>query len=116
MLKHDAALGPGFADALAVEHDVAGVGRQQPRHEIDERRLAGSRVADDGHELALLQREVHAAENLGGSPRSHERFPEAVDLEKRHQTVRTRASTKPMTRSRVKPMVPIVMTDNRMCE
>src|SRR5437879_8717376 len=44
---------PGFADALAVEHDVAGVGRQQPRHEIDERRLAGSRVADDGHELAL---------------------------------------------------------------
>src|SRR5207249_10269141 len=116
LLEDDATLGSGLDDGRAVEDDLAGVGGEKSGDEVDERGLAGSRVADHGNELALLEREVHTAEDVGRSARGHERFLDTTHVEKRHQIARTRASTTPMRRSRVKPIAPIVMTDNKMCE
>ena len=56
VLEHDAAVRPGPGDRLAVQRDRAGVGRDQPGDQRDERRLARARVADDGDELAALDR------------------------------------------------------------
>src|SRR5262249_5118960 len=116
LLEDDATLGPRLAHSFAVQDDVPGVGPQQARHEVDEGRLAGSRVSDHGHELAFLHREVDIAENVGGAPRGHERLSEAVDLANAHRADRTGAPMGPMSRSRVKPMAPIVMTESKMCE
>src|SRR5262249_22889122 len=69
LLEDDAALGPGLAHGLTVQNDVPGVGREQAGHEIDERRLAGTRIADHRHELAYLQRKVDTAEHDRGAAR-----------------------------------------------
>jgi len=111
-----AALGPGLDDGHAVENDLAGVSREESGDQIHERRLAGSRIPHHGDELPFLQGEIHIAEDVGRAPWGHEGFPDATHVEKRHQTARTRASTRPMRRSRPKPMAPIVMTLSRMCE
>src|SRR5262249_9541844 len=47
---------------LAVEQDLALVGDRRARQRLDERRLAGAVVADDGEELAGAPLEVGAVE------------------------------------------------------
>src|SRR5262249_39114462 len=49
-------------DRPPVDQDLAGVGRGHARHELDQRRLAGAVVADDGVHLARAQVEVDAAQ------------------------------------------------------
>ena len=49
-------------DRLAVDEDLAGIGHVRPREALDERRLAGAVVADDGEHLAGVQLEVDAGE------------------------------------------------------
>src|SRR4051794_38262520 len=49
-------------DRLAVEADLALVGDHRPRERLDERRLAGAVVADDGEDLARQQLEVRPGE------------------------------------------------------
>ena len=61
-------LGVGRAaqlDDLAVDLEVAGVGPVQPGHDLDQRRLAGAVLADEGVDLARPQVERHAAQGVG---------------------------------------------------
>ena len=50
------------ATRLAVDDDLAGVGMHGAREHLDQRRLAGAVVADDGHDLARADREVDAVD------------------------------------------------------
>ena len=49
-------------DRLAVDPDLAGVGDHRARQALDQGRLAGAVVADDGQHLARVQVEVGAVE------------------------------------------------------
>ena len=63
-LEDDAAVRPRSSHRLALEQHGASVGRHQPRDRRDQRRLAGTGEADDGDELALLDRQVDVSEDL----------------------------------------------------
>ncbi len=54
-------------DGLAVEGDVAVVGRVDPRDHLDERGLAGAVVADQGDDLARPDVHVDVREGLDGT-------------------------------------------------
>jgi hypothetical protein len=51
-------------DAVAVEEDLAGVDRVDPRDALDQRRLAGAVVTDERHDLAGADLEVDVIERL----------------------------------------------------
>ena len=52
------------AQVPAVEKDPARRGRAQAAQEVDQRRLAGARSADDGHHLAASDGQVDVLEYL----------------------------------------------------
>ena len=54
-------------DRLALEEDLALVERVDPDDALDQRRLAGAVVADEGHDLAPAHLEVDAVERLDRS-------------------------------------------------
>ena len=64
MLEHhaDAELprhaGTGDPDGLALPQDLARIGLQRTEKHLDQRRLAGAVFAEEGVDLALLDREV----------------------------------------------------------
>src|SRR5438876_7349675 len=100
----------------ALEHDLAGVRGEQAGDERDQRGLARARVADDGDELALVERQACAAQHARHPARRDERLLDRAHVEVRHQTAFSRASSSPIRRSSRKPMAPIVMTLRMMCE
>ena len=51
-------------DRLALEEDLAAVDRVDARHALDQRRLAGAVVADEGGDLAGTHREVDLVQHL----------------------------------------------------
>ena len=59
------ALGPRRAHLGAVVADRARAQRHEPDDRLEQRRLAGAVGADDGHELAGADGEVHVVQHLG---------------------------------------------------
>ena len=57
-------LGPVDVHGLALEADLAAVDRVDARDALDERRLAGAVVADEGHDLARRHVEVDLEQRL----------------------------------------------------
>ena len=62
-----ASCGPVKLHGLAVEQDLARVGEDDARDGLDQRRLAGAVVADQGHHLARVDLEVDLGERLHGA-------------------------------------------------
>ena len=61
-------IGPGeLIDVLAVDPHLALVRLEEPDDVLDGHGLAGPRIADDDHGLALFHREGEAAEHLFGA-------------------------------------------------
>ena len=116
LLEDDPPLGAGLGHRGAVQHDGAGVGGDEAGDKGDERRLAGAGIADDGHELPVLQGEVDAAQHAYRPRRRAECLLEAPNLEVVAHVVLKRDSTSPMSRSRMNPIAPMVMTERMMCE
>ena len=95
LLEDDAAVGAGPLHGHAVEHDRARVGRDQAGDQGHERRLARARVPDDGDELALVDREIDAAEDPRRPPPGDVGFFEPPDVEKPHGLSRPSSATRP---------------------
>ena len=72
-------LRPVDVDRLAVEHDLAAVRRVDAGDALDQGRLAGAVVADEGHHLAGPDLEVDLRERLDGA----EALRDPVELEQR---------------------------------
>ena len=51
-------------DFLPVEQDAAGVGAMDAGQGLDQGRLAGAVLADQGHDFARADREAHAIEGM----------------------------------------------------
>ena len=66
VLEHDAALGPGRVDDLAVERDASRVGALEPGDEVEQRRLAAARRAEQADELPFVDGERHIGRARGG--------------------------------------------------
>jgi len=64
VLEHHRPVRPGTDHHLVVGHDAAAVGLGEAGDDVDQRRLAASRVPDERDELALLDGEVDAAKDL----------------------------------------------------
>ena len=62
MLEHDAAVGAGAGDRLAVDQDGAGLDRQEAADQIKQRRLAAAGRPEQGDEFAVLHLERHLVE------------------------------------------------------
>ena len=75
-------------DARAVERDVALVGPVDAGDQVEERRLAGAVRADHRDDLALVDVQVEPVDDLQAA----ERERDALQLQKRHQTISTRRS------------------------
>src|SRR5205814_10067337 len=67
VLVQNAACRRGAVDVLAGEQDGAGGGLEQPRHQVEERALAASRVADEADELAFPHRNIDGIEDERGA-------------------------------------------------
>ena len=59
----------GEVDGLAVEQQIARVAAVEARDDLDERRLAGAVLADQGVDRAALEREASGAEGDDGAER-----------------------------------------------
>ena len=70
---------PGCARTrrLPVDANLAGIGLQRAREDLDQRRLAGAVVADEREDLAVIEVEVDSAQCLDVA----ERLPQAARLE-----------------------------------
>ncbi len=116
VLEHHRTVGPGFVDLAPGEEDAAFGRTQEPRHDVEEGRLAAARMADDGDELALVDLEVDPPEHVGRTGRETERDP--ADLEEgafhgafpAHCSLVPRVTARPtraVSRSRRKPTSPM---------
>ena len=65
---------------LPFEHDVARVGLEQPRHDVEKRRFPRPVRTDDGADLALRHGEGDVLER----PQAPERLYDVADFEKDH--------------------------------
>src|SRR5439155_25649181 len=65
VLKHHAALGAGAAHAPALDEDLASVGLLEAGDEIEQRRLATARGADEAHELAAIDAQADVVHGGG---------------------------------------------------
>ena len=68
-----------IVDALAVEQNLADVGGVEQTEQMQQRALAGPRLADDGDELAVPHADIHAAQHraapIRGGPRHGDLAP-----------------------------------------
>ena len=69
-----------LGDRFPLEHDAARVGPDQPRHDVEKRRLARTVRPDDGADLALRHGEGDVLER----PKASERLYDLSDFEKDH--------------------------------
>ena len=71
-LGHEGEGAPGGIDRLAVEGDLAAVSAKAADQQLEERRLAGARGAEDRDELAFGHVDRHAVEDAGaGADQRH---------------------------------------------
>src|SRR5262249_28998164 len=73
--------GPGRVDHLALEEDLAGRGAQQARDDVEQCRLAATRMADDRDILAALDHQPHVMQYLGGIGAAAEGLADGFDGE-----------------------------------
>ncbi len=64
LLEHDAAIGAGADDGLAVEQDLAAGRRQEAGNRIEQRGLAAARGAERDDEVAVVHLQVHRRQRL----------------------------------------------------
>ena len=81
VLEHDGAVGPGFVDDLAFEEDLAICRFQQAAQDVEQGRLAASRMADQRHELALIDAQVHVAQHFRRHLAAAEAHADLFELE-----------------------------------
>ena len=81
-LEHDAAVGAGAGDGLAVLQHVAAVGADQAREQADQRGLAAAGKPDDGHELARLHAQVQVLQDLGAASARAIAFADVFQLQR----------------------------------
>ena len=74
----------GFPNFLPVQEDAARIREGQPREDGDQRGLARAGVAHDRHELALLDRQVDAAQHVGAPIGGPVSLPDVFQLEEGH--------------------------------
>ena len=109
--------GPGSVTSAPSSVMLPAVGSEQPADQGDQRGLAGARVADHGHELALLERQIEPGAARAWCPRAVTNdFSSPRTSRYDIQVVLNRASTSPIRRSRTKPIAPIVMMHRMMWE
>src|SRR5262249_34399893 len=65
-----------------VDQNTAPIWRQQPKHDINKRRLSGARWTDDAHDLAALDRKRDSIERRLGEPLMMERDLLETDIYK----------------------------------
>ena len=80
LLAQLAQVGRGVVDRLAVEHDPSALDRLEPVDAAQHGALARARAADDGDDLAGLDRERDAVEHGVGA----EALDHVVELNERH--------------------------------
>jgi len=80
VLENHAAVRPWSHHRFTAEEDFAAVGGLETGHQVDQRRLARSRVADDGEELSFLDRQVDLAKHLGPVSLRTETFADVLQL------------------------------------
>ena len=68
MLEHDAAVGAGAGDRLAVDADGAGLDRQEAADQIEQRRLAAAGGPEQRDEFAVADFERHLVERQHLAP------------------------------------------------
>ena len=73
LLEHEPDARVGSPDGELVDADLAAIGREQPADDAQQRALAGTVGADDGHDLAAGHRECHAVEREQTRAARHER-------------------------------------------
>jgi hypothetical protein len=87
-LEHDAHAAPAprrelvvvqLVDAATGHGDAAGGGVVEPGDQVQERRLAAARAADDGHELARAHVEVDPGERVEAAGRGDERAAQSAE-------------------------------------
>ena len=82
VLEHDAAIGAGPAHALAADTHLALVGALEAGDEVEQRRLAAPRRADQADELAVVDGERHLAQRRGHAARGRfEALCDAADFD-----------------------------------
>ena len=67
VLEHDAAIGSGAGDRLALDQDFSGLGRKKPADEIEEGRLSATAWTEQRHEFALAHLERDGLKRQHGS-------------------------------------------------
>src|SRR5205814_10214226 len=90
-------------EILAAEEDAAGIGRLQRHGEARQRRLAGTRLADDAEAAAGFQHEADAAQRgdfVRPPPRQRAGAPVAADQPLEGEQRRTQAPTSTRAASR----------------
>src|SRR6185312_4094811 len=81
VLEHHAAIGPGPAHRPAVHAHLAVVGALEAGHQVEQRRLAAARRADQADELSVADGERHLAQRRGHAARGRlEPFSDAADF------------------------------------
>ena len=68
MLEHDAAVGAGAGDRLAVDADGAGFHREKAADQVEQCRLAAAGRAEQRDEFAILHLERHLVERQHFAP------------------------------------------------
>ena len=81
VLEHDAALGARRSDLAVVAQEDAARRQRQAGDEVQERRLAAARVADQRHELALGDGEVDLAQRVKATLLRREHHLDVLDLD-----------------------------------
>src|SRR5882757_5869197 len=81
VLEHDRTVGTGLVDLAIFEQHAAGCRMHQTGHDVKECRLSASRVAYDGDELSLLDRQCDVTQDLRTLRTARERFRKVINLE-----------------------------------
>ena len=81
VLEHDGTVGARVVDHLAFEEDLAAGRLQQAAQDVEQGRLAASRMADQRDELALLDAQVHVAQHFRRHLAAAEAHADLFELE-----------------------------------
>ena len=83
-------------DALAVEEDVAAVGRVDAGDEVEERRLARAVRADEAHDLAVADVEVQLVDARAARRRTSRRLELEERVARRSHDLHSRRPAQPL--------------------
>jgi hypothetical protein len=116
-LEHHAALFARAAHGCPIERDAASVRREQPGTQRHKRGLARAREADNRNELTPMDFEIEVTQHFGALFAGAITLAHALEHDQRpgaHATL-SLASMRLISRSRMKPTMPIVAMHRIRC-